>query len=97
MYYGQIILSRRKVIENMGTAYNKQYALRRRQAAAQGSKNRSRRFAALCGFLSPTFQPTANLRFALKGGLERRIFRTLYAILPEMSFYLDIFFEIDDK
>jgi len=48
-----------------GTAYNKQYALRRRQAAAQGSKNRSRRKAALCGFLSPTFQPTANLRFAL--------------------------------
>ena len=26
---------------------------------------------------SPTFQPTANLRFALKGGLERRQSRTL--------------------
>jgi len=32
-------------------------------SAARGSKNRSR--FALCGFLSPTFQPTANLRFAL--------------------------------
>jgi len=33
------------------TAYNKQYALRRRQAAARGSKNRSRR-KRLCAVLS---------------------------------------------
>ena len=47
----------------------------------------------LCGFLSATFQPTANLRFALKGGLERHIPRTLCEIgakLVEKLLNMDI-------
>ena len=52
----------------------------------RGSKNRSR--FALCGFLSPTFQPTANLRFALQGGLERRIPRTLYEVVGVKHFHI---------
>jgi hypothetical protein len=57
-------------------AHNKQYAPRRLFGGSGFEKPQSP--TALCGFLSPTFQPTANLRFALLGGLERRILRTLY-------------------
>ena len=45
------------------TSLNKQYALRALFAPSGFEKPQSP--TALCGFLSPTFQPTANLRFAL--------------------------------
>ena len=42
---------------------NKQYALRRLFGGSGFEKPQSP--TALCGFLPPTFQPTAKLRFAL--------------------------------
>jgi hypothetical protein len=58
-----IIGEKYKQEEPAKTAYNKQYALRALFAPSGFEKPQSP--TALCGFLSPTFQPTANLRFAL--------------------------------
>jgi hypothetical protein len=51
----------------------------------------------LCGFLSPTFQPAANLRFALSGGLERQLPRTLGEIASGIQFYLSQDIDIQKK
>jgi len=53
---------------NISDRLNKQYALRRRQAAAQGSKNRSRR-KRLCAFFShPHSSPPKTFGFLYKVG-----------------------------